>query len=225
METGPIAGDGEPAEIPETSAAELAEPSATAVGESEAPPSDAPEPERPIAMLPSADQPAALQSAETVEAIALTAQVAELAPASAEGEPATPLPEAWPADAASAEEAVAAGFAARRPRIVLWAFVVYDLVWLGLAGALVYYLLNLPAGTATYEATLYEPLLWAAIGMLGLGVFLVPIVWLIARAQTAERTGLLASVVFRGALAVLIGAVLWWGALAVVDYLRLGRVY
>lgn len=164
--------------------------------------------------------------AENAEEVAVEpAPVAEQPVPAADDEPPTLSDEGAAAEAPPVEEVVVAGFTTRRSRIARWTFLIYDLVWLGLAGVLVYYLLGLPAGTATYEAPLYEPLLWAAIGMLGLGVLLVPVVWLVARARTAERTGLFASVALTGAFAILIGAALWWGALVVVDYVRLGRVY
>lgn len=115
-----------------------------------------------------------------------------------------------------------------RPKDYLagWPFLLYLLMWVALA-ALTVISLNGPEKTAMpLEAPAYPVLLVAALALVALGPLLSLIVWLIARSKAPVdcRSGLLATALVRGAAATLAGILMWWGALMLVDVLRLGLI-
>ena len=108
-----------------------------------------------------------------------------------------------------------------------WPFIAYDVIWLAAAAYAVWQLQQLPVGTAAYETNLYSMTMLGGLILLGIGPVLLLVVWFaswIGRPDT--RKGLMfISALVKGAAATLIGAVIWMGALLLVDYLRLGRPF
>lgn len=108
----------------------------------------------------------------------------------------------------------------------LWPFIVYDLTWVAFVGLLVWQLLALPPETAVYDSAIYAPMLYAGVILTAIGPLLVVPVWLLARRREGgKRQGLFATTLVAGACATLIGVALWWTALLVVDYVRLGQMF
>ena len=108
-----------------------------------------------------------------------------------------------------------------------WPFIGYMVAWLAIAGYAVWQMQQLPAGQAAYESDLYSISVLAGLVLLGIGPVLLLIVWLaswIGRANV--RIGsMFISALIKGATATLFGAIVWIGALMLIDYLRLGRPY
>jgi hypothetical protein len=107
----------------------------------------------------------------------------------------------------------------------IWPFIVYDVLWVGFVVVLTRTFLALPEGVAVFEAAYYQYALWAGLALLALGPLLILIVWLVLGGQEPESAGTGTTVLVAGSVATLIGAVMWWGSLMVVDYIRLGSVY
>jgi hypothetical protein len=128
---------------------------------------------------------------------------------------------------AEGDEAALEGVASPRTKVSWWPFVGYIVVWLGAAGYAVWQLQQLPAGQAAYETNFYTMSMLGGLVLLAVGPVLLLIVWLaswIGRAN--RRIGLMfISALLKGALATLIGAMIWIGALMLTDYLRLGRPF
>lgn len=102
----------------------------------------------------------------------------------------------------------------------------YLLVWVALS-SLTVMLLHGPASAAVpLENPTYPALLVAALVCVALGPLLSFSVWLIARSKAPAdcRSGLLTTALVRGAAATLAGILMWWGALLIVDALRLGLI-
>jgi len=107
-----------------------------------------------------------------------------------------------------------------------WPFLVYMGAWVVLAAAAVWQLLQLPADQVVYESPAYVMTILGGLIMTAMGPLLILAVWLGTRASRSpqERHGLLTSALMKGALVTLSGAVIWWAALVIIDYLRLGRL-
>ncbi len=105
-----------------------------------------------------------------------------------------------------------------------WPFLVYLGLWFVFAGVGVWQMQKLPTGQVIFEAQLYTWLLYAALGLLAAGPLLILVVWVAARfGSSRHKSGLLSSAMIKGATMTLLGAIVWWGTLIAVDYLRLGR--
>jgi hypothetical protein len=126
--------------------------------------------------------------------------------------------------AAAAEAAMPEGVATK---VSWWPFVGYMVVWLGAAGYAVWQLQMLPTGQAAYESDFYSQTMLGGLVLLGVGPALLLVVWLaswIGR-KGAKIGSMFISALIKGATATLFGAVVWMGALMLIDYLRLGRPF
>jgi hypothetical protein len=126
--------------------------------------------------------------------------------------------------AAAADAALPEGVATK---VSWWPFVGYMVVWLGAASYAVWQLQMLPTGQAAYESDLYSQTMLGALVLLGMGPALLLVVWLaswIGR-KGAKIGSMFISALVKGATATLFGAVVWMGALMLIDYLRLGRPF
>ena len=132
------------------------------------------------------------------------------------------LPVESPADSAAESDA---GNLVRR--VPMWPFLLYLLLWLVLAGVAVWQLLALPAGQAVYESRTYGWMTLGGILMTTAGPLLALVVWYAVwwDAEAKQRTGLFSAALIRGALATFGGVVVWWGAIMIIDMLRLGRSF
>lgn len=176
----------------------------------------------------------------TGEMTAVAATEGEAA-AAAEGEAAAAEPEAPATDslddiAPGTVAAVTAGGVAEaalgevepvRTTVSWWPFVGYVVVWLGAAAYAVWQLQQLPAGQAAYETNFYSMSVLAGLVLLAAGPVLLLIVWLASWiGRQGARIGLMfISALVKGAAATLLGALIWMGALLLIDYLRLGRPF
>jgi len=152
---------------------------------------------------------------------------AESAATAAAGEGAEAAEGAAAAAVAGDEEAALEEVAGPRTKVSWWPFVGYIVVWLGAAGYAVWQLQQLPAGQAAYETNFYTMSMLGGLALLAVGPVLLLIVWLASWiGRENRRIGLMfISALLKGALATLIGAMIWIGALMLVDYLRLGRPF
>ena len=155
------------------------------------------------------------------------------APAAAEGAEAAAATEGEAAEGTAAaavagdDEAALEEVVGPRTKVSWWPFVGYIVVWLGAAGYAVWQLQQLPAGQAAYETNFYTMSMLGGLALLAVGPVLLLIVWLASWiGRENRRIGLMfISALLKGALATLIGALIWIGALMLVDYLRLGRPF
>ncbi|MBE0416348.1 MAG: hypothetical protein IBX63_01105 [Coriobacteriia bacterium] len=115
-----------------------------------------------------------------------------------------------------------------RPRSYLpgWPFLLYLMVWAGMAAATVVLLTGPDSAAVPVDDLSYPTLLLVGLTLAACGPVLSLTVWLVARAQAAPecRGGLLTTALVRGSSATLFGVVAWWAALLLVDALRLGMV-
>jgi hypothetical protein len=176
------------------------------------------------------------QSAETPRAEGSTLD--DIAPGTVAGAEAGAEPEAGEAGAAEAGEpeaaaelSVAAAEAAMpegvATKVSWWPFVGYMVVWLGAAGYAVWQLQMLPTGQAAYESDFYSQTMLGGLVLLGMGPALLLVVWLASWiGRKGARIGsMFISALVKGATATLFGAIVWMGALMLIDYLRLGRPF
>lgn len=166
------------------------------------------------------EQPEAVESTETAEVV-VTADAAETAEVVVADADETATTDDLPVPSTQPESPC-------RPKSYLagWPFLLYLLIWVGLA-VFTYLSLNGPdAATVPLDDPSYPVLLAAAVALVGLGPVLSFVVWLIARAKAPSdcRSGLLTTALVRGAAATLAGVLAWWGALLLVDALRLGLI-
>jgi hypothetical protein len=126
--------------------------------------------------------------------------------------------------AAAAEVAVPEGV---RTKVSWWPFIGYMVVWLGAAAYAVWQLQMLPTGQAAYESDFYSQTMLGGLVLLGMGPVLLLVVWLASWIghHGAKIGSMFISALIKGATATLFGAVVWMGALMLIDYLRLGRPF
>ena len=223
LETESAAASGEdgPARPEQSgSSAEPEAPSAEPEVPSDGPPESEPAiPEPAVVPEPAAGEP---------EAAAEEPEPAQPEPAAEEpshAEPANQLPVTQPQ--ASPESALPAEFAASRPSVPWWPFLVYLGMWLVGVGAAAWMFLQTSstasiAGEAIYPYVLRGGLVLTALGpLVALGVWFV--CWIVA--GRGHRTGLLADSLLKGALTTLTGVVVWWVMLMAVDRVRFDRLW
>jgi len=105
-----------------------------------------------------------------------------------------------------------------------WPFLIYLALWFVFAGLAVWQFEQLPPAAVLYETKQYTLFVFGGLVLAAAGVLLIIAVWLGVRVTgTRQRTGLFSSAFIKGALAILIGVVVWWGTIMALDYLRLGR--
>jgi hypothetical protein len=158
--------------------------------------------------VPPSDEDIAAAVAAAADQVGTEATLDDIAPATvhANGEAAPP-------------EEIAAKYGAP-----WWPFLVYLCLWIVFAALAVWKFQQLPAGAPVYEAEQYALFVFGGLVLAGTGVFLIPMVWLVARTSPKRhRAGLFSSAFIKGAAMILLGVVIWWGTIMALDYLRLGR--
>lgn len=107
-----------------------------------------------------------------------------------------------------------------------WPFLVYLAAWVALAAATVFALTTPDAVAVPVNDPRYPGLLLVGITLAALGPVLTILTWAVAFWTTAKgcRGGLLTTALVRGASSTLFGVLVWWGALLLVDALRLGLI-
>lgn len=234
---------GETAELPEAaeppegaeSAGSPAEGAEEAVAETAEGTAELPETTEPSETAEGTAEPSegAEENAETAEGAGPPAEGAEEAVTeTAEGTAAESLDDIAPGTVvvvAAEGEAEAALGEVEVPRTTVswWPFVAYVVVWLAAAAYAVWQLEQLPTGLAAYETNFYSMSVLAGLVLLALGPVLILVVWFASWiGRQGARIGLMfISALLKGAAATLVGAVIWMGALVLVDYLRLGRPF
>ncbi len=148
-------------------------------------------------------------------------------------EPSAEEPPAAVADAPAEEAPPAAGAPvvpepARPPAVgvAAWPFLLYLAAWAALAATTGVALTAPDAAAVPVEDPRYPALLLAGLVLTACGPALVAATWLAAwaRAEKGCRGGLFTTALVRGASATLFGVLVWWGALLLVDAVRLGLI-
>lgn len=137
-------------------------------------------------------------------------------PAAQEAADAAASPTPGSADAALAE-AVSGG--------VTWIpFACYLGLWVVFVGLSAYFLYGADASEPARWTPVYTPLLWTGVGLTALGPVLSSAVWLVARSKRpkAERRGLFASAMTRGALVAFFGVAIWMATLFLLEVVASG---
>lgn len=106
-----------------------------------------------------------------------------------------------------------------------WPFLIYEAVWAGYSAVFVQQMLSLPEETATTDASVYPLLVAIGVALTCAGPFLALAVWLATPAtEGTSRFARFVDAMVRAAIATLIGVVMWWGSMILVDFFRSGRV-
>jgi len=130
-----------------------------------------------------------------------------------------------PGTVASEEEAVVEVYDGRRNSVSIWPFVVYDAIWAAFAGYLVWRFQTLPVSTALFDAAIYPYAVLGGVVLTLAGPIVILAVWIASWGKPGStKGGLFISSLLRGSIATLLGVLMWWGALMVLDQLRLGRL-
>lgn len=171
--------------------------------------------EEPDNVIPE-DEPAVEQAPEIGADAGVGAEPAvDPAGAPVPAEVPAPAPHATLADATLAE-AVGGG--------VSWVpFAVYLGAWVALSALSAYLLQGATADQPARWLPEYAALLWAGVGLAATGPVLSLAVWLAARAgrPRGHRRGLFASAMTRGALAALLGVIIWVATLYILEIMTM----
>jgi hypothetical protein len=118
-------------------------------------------------------------------------------------------------------------FVPPRTKVSWWPFVAYIVVWLAVAGYAVWKLQQLPPRLPAYESDIYKMSIVVGLSLLAAGPALLIIVWFASWiGRKNVRVGaMFVSALVKGATATMLGALIWFGAIALTDYLRLGRPF
>jgi len=193
------------------------------------------EPEDPDAVAVSLEEPTvgAEPPAEEVvdEATAQSSEAeaddvaAAIAAAGANVEAEPTLDDIAPGTVVAEEHAAVTEVNVGRDTVSIWPFVVYDVIWAAFAGYLVWQLEMLPNSTAVFDAEIYPYAVLGGVALTIAGPLLILAVWIASWGKPGStKGGLLVSSLIRGSVATLLGVVMWWGALMVLDQMRLGRL-
>ena len=111
-------------------------------------------------------------------------------------------------------------------RVPWWPFIVYLVAWIALIGTAFYLISYEPEALPAFQQEEYPYILLGGLVLTVAGPLLALIVWLITwlRSDKDKRGGLLTSALLKGALVTCFGVLAWWGAIAVLDALRLGMI-
>lgn len=114
----------------------------------------------------------------------------------------------------------------RGTRVAWWPFIVYGVLWIGLAGSSYVLLTGTQVDLPAFRQDSYPYLVLAGLVLTLLGPLIALAVWLFAwfKAKKPERGGMLTAALVRGSIVTFLGVVVWWGVLVLVDALRLGLV-
>lgn len=130
--------------------------------------------------------------------------------------------ETEPEESPQVEEMVSPAPERRRSPVPWWPYLVYIVLWIGLAGGLAY--VGIQAGPPLLiDSAAYPYLIVGGLLLTLLGPVLGVVGWLAARSRTErdERQGLFVAALLRAAWFTVCGVALFWGALVLVDALRL----
>lgn len=205
-------------------AVDESEPAASAVAETPEPGIAAAEPAAEPEPQPDTSEPEA--QAEDDDLDAAIAQAADRVGAEPAGEAATEDAAASEQpDAVAAPQFVMPEHDHAASRVSWWPFIVYDVFWLGFAGFMVWQFRQLPVDVALFDSDLYPAFLLGGIVLTIAGPLLILAVWFASWGRPGAHKGhLFVSAFFKGAIATAIGVTLWWGAILVLDQLRLGAM-
>ena len=108
-------------------------------------------------------------------------------------------------------------------RVTWTPFGLYLAAWVALAAASAYLLRGATAESPARWMPEYPGLLWVSIMLVGAGPVLSFVVWLVVRGKHADghRQGLLASAMMRGALAAVLGVMIWFGTLYAIEVMMM----
>lgn len=163
-------------------------------------------------------------AAETPVADGQTGEIAAIAQSLDEGESLDDIqPVVEPAPAAAAE--IEPLEETRTGVVWWWPFLAYLGVWAVLVGVAVWQFTQVPAGHPLFETRVYSYTILGGLGMIAVGLLLIPVVWLVyaLRSGASHRGRAFADAFVKGAIVTFGGVVMWWIALVAIDYARLGR--
>lgn len=111
-------------------------------------------------------------------------------------------------------------------RVPWWPFIVYLVAWIALIGAAFYLISYEPEALPAFQQEEYPYILLGGLVLTVVGPLLALIVWFVTwlRSDKDKRGGLLTSALLKGAIVTCFGVLAWWGAIAVLDALRLGMI-
>ena len=114
----------------------------------------------------------------------------------------------------------------RSSSVANWPFVLYVALWFAAAGIGVWEFLQVPAGQAIFDSGFYVTSVIVGLGLLALGPVILLVVWVVTLFTREDARGgvLFISALIKGASATLLGAIIWMGALMLIDFLRVGRL-
>ena len=113
----------------------------------------------------------------------------------------------------------------RGDTVSIWPFVGYVGVWVVLAALSVWQLLQTPTDQAVFDTQFYTLVVAGGVALTAVGPVLALVVWLWSwiGKEGVSKASLFFSALLNGAIATFAGVAIWWVALVVLDYLRLGR--
>jgi hypothetical protein len=111
-------------------------------------------------------------------------------------------------------------------RVPWWPFLVYLVAWIALIATAALTISYETDAPPAFEQEYYAYVLLAGLVLTIAGPLLSLLVWFVVRYKTpkAERGGLFASSLIKGASVTIFGVIAWWGALVLLDAMRLGMV-
>lgn len=112
------------------------------------------------------------------------------------------------------------------PRVPWWPFLAYGVLWIGLVVYAATQISTAETAMPAVEQAAYPYVVLAGLVLALLGPLASIVVWVVVwkRAGAGRRGGLFTSAFVRGSVATLLGVAVWWGALYVLDALRLGLI-
>jgi hypothetical protein len=113
-----------------------------------------------------------------------------------------------------------------KARVPWWPFLIYLVAWIALIGAAFYVISYEPDALPAFQQEDYAYVLLGGLILTAVGPLLALLVWFITwlRTPKGSRGGLLTSALLKGALVTIFGVLAWWGAVSVLDALRLGII-
>jgi len=108
-----------------------------------------------------------------------------------------------------------------------WPFLAYLGVWVVSAGVAAWFLVDSPYPGSMVGSSAYPYVLRASLVLTAAGPVIALSVWIVAWAYAGRgrRKGLLSTSLLRGGVVTLLGVVVWWCMLIVVDRFRLDRLW
>jgi hypothetical protein len=115
---------------------------------------------------------------------------------------------------------------ARKRAVPWWPFLIYLVAWIALIAAAALTISYETDALPAFEQEYYPYILLGGLVLTIAGPLLSILVWIVVRYRTpkAERSGIFAASLIKGASVTVFGVIAWWGALVVLDALRLGMI-